>query len=234
LFRICQPSDFDIELLRERVEAAYQYFIKVLEPVFRENLKQILLLGNKKSTKNYLEELKELDELMTESILNLKKSKALVEQMSNGAEVNRDSIWNDQVKNFKMAKIQVVKDEIRRQNPSLLDVDETVLSTKSKSSKKEKKQSTYEKTLALFEKGWNPQEIAERRNVTDQTIYRHLGKLIKDEKVEVEEVLDAEKLEILKNLFGGEIEESLGEAKEKAGKQISWEELKIYHSSLLK
>lgn len=234
LFRICQPSDFDIELLRERVEAAYQYFIKVLEPVFRENLKQILLLGNKKSTKNYLEELKELDELMTESILNLKKSKALVEQMSNGAEINRSSIWNDQVKNFKMAKIQVVKDEIRRQNPSLLDVDETVLSTKSKSSKKEKKQSTYEKTLALFEKGWNPQEIAERRNVTDQTIYRHLGKLIKDEKVEVEEVLDAEKLEKLKNLFGGEIEESLGEAKEKAGKEISWEELKIYHASLLK
>lgn len=234
LFRICQPSDFDIELLRERVEAAYQYFIKVLEPVFRENLKNILLLGNKKSTKNYLEELSELDDLMTETILDLKKSKALVEQMSNGAEINRSSIWNDQVKNFKMAKIQVVKDEIRRQNPTLLEVDDTVLNKANKKPKKEKKKSTYDKTLELFQKGWNPEEIAERRNVTDQTIYRHLGKLIKDEKVEVEEVLDAEKLDKLKKLFGQEIEMSLSEAKEKAGKSIGWEELKIYHASLLK
>ncbi len=234
LFRICQPSDFDIELLRERVEAAYQYFIKVLEPVFRENLKQILLLGNKKSTKNYLEELSELDDLMTETILDLKKSKALVDQMSNGAEINRSSIWNEQVKNFKIAKIQVVKDEIRRQNPSILDVDDTVLNKTNKKPKKEKKQNTYEKTLELFQKGWSPKEIAERRNVTDQTIFRHLGKLIKDEKVEVEEVLDAEKLNQLKNLFGDEIDMSLSEAKEKAGKSIGWEELKIYHASLLK
>lgn len=234
LFRICQPSDFDIELLRERVEAAYQYFIKILEPVFRQNLKQILLLGNKKSTKNYLEELAELDDLMTETILDLKKSKALVEQMSNGSEINRSSIWNDQVKNFKMAKIQVVKDEIRRQNPSLLEVDDTVLSNSKKQNKKEKKKSTYEKTLELFEKGWSPSEIAERRNVTDQTIYRHLGKLIKDEKVEVEEVLDTEVLDKLKKLFGKEIDMSLTEAKEKAGRSIGWEELKIYHASLLK
>lgn len=234
LFRICQPSDFDIELLRERVEAAYQYFIKILEPVFRENLKQILLLGNKKSTKNYLEDLSELDDLMTETILDLKKSKALVEQMSNGEEINRSSIWNDQVKNFKMAKIQVVKDEIRRQNPTILEVDDTVLNKTNKKPKKEKKQNTYEKTLELFEKGWSPKEIAERRNVTDQTIFRHLGKLIQDEKVEVEEVLDTEKLNQLKNLFGDEIEMSLSEAKEKAGKSIGWEELKIYHASLLK
>jgi GTPase SAR1 family protein len=234
LFRICQPSDFDIELLRERVEAAYQYFIKILEPVFRENLKQILLLGNKKSTKNYLEDLSELDDLMTETILDLKKSKALVEQMSNGEEINRSSIWNDQVKNFKMAKIQVVKDEIRRQNPTILEVDDTVLNKTNKKAKKEKKQNTYEKTLELFEKGWSPKEIAERRNVTDQTIFRHLGKLIQDEKVEVEEVLDTEKLNQLKNLFGDEIEMSLSEAKEKAGKSIGWEELKIYHASLLK
>ncbi len=234
LFKLCQPSNFDINQLHERVEAAYHYFIKVLEPVFRENLKQILLLGNKKSTKNYVEDLKELDELMTETILDLKKSRVLVERMYNGAEITKDAIWNDQVKNFKMAKIQVVKDEIRRQNPTLIDVDETVLSSGKKKTSKEKKKTTYEKTLELFEKGWSPEEIAERRNVTDKTIYRHLAKLIQDEKVEVEEVLDQKVLGQLREIFGNEIEGSLTEAKEKAGNKISWEELKIYHASLLR
>jgi len=171
---------------------------------------------------------------MTETILDLKKSRVLVERMYNGAEITKDAIWNDQVKNFKMAKIQVVKDEIRRQNPTLIDVDETVLSSGKKKTSKEKKKTTYEKTLELFEKGWSPEEIAERRNVTDKTIYRHLAKLIQDEKVEVEEVLDQKVLGQLREIFGNEIEGSLTEAKEKAGNKISWEELKIYHASLLR
>jgi uncharacterized protein YpbB len=234
LFRICQPSSFNIDLLAERVEAAYHYFMKTLEPVFRENLKQILLLGNKKSTKQYVEELRELDELLTTTILDLKKSKALVEQMARGAEINRASIWNDQVKNFKMAKMQVVKDEIRRQNPSTVEIDDSVLESRSSKPKKEKKKSTYERTFELFQKGWKPAEIADQRNVTTETIFRHLGKLIQDEKIEVEQVLDAEKLNDLRGIFGDEIEGSLSEAKEKIGNKYSWAELKIFHSSLLK
>ena len=234
LFRICQPSSFNVDLLCERVEAAYHYFIKILEPVFRDNLKQILLLGNKKSTKQYVEELRELDELLTTTILDLKKSKALVEQMARGAEINRESIWNDQVKNFKVAKIQVVKDEIRRQNPSTVEIDDSVLASRSAKPKKEKKKSTYEKTFELFQKGWSPAEIADQRNVTTETIFRHLGKLIQDEKIEVEEVLDAEKLNDLRGIFGDEIEGTLSEAKEKIGNKYSWAELKIFHSSLLK
>lgn len=236
LFRMCQPSQFDMEQVLERVEAAYNYFIKILEPVFRKNLKQIFLLGNKKSVKGYSEELVELDELLTETILELKKTRAFVEQMANRGEVTKEAVWNEQVKNFKAAKIQVVKDEIRRENPMLGEVDETVLSVKTakKSKKKKDKKNTYEKTLELFKKGWNPQEIADQRNVTKETIYRHLGRLIKEEKLEVEDVLPEEKLSYLQATFGKEIEGSLTEAKNKVGKKITWEELKVYHSSLLR
>lgn len=236
LFRICQPSNFDIEQLQDRVEAAYHYFIKILEPVFRENLKHILLLGTKKSVKGYREELVELDELITETILELKKSRALIEQLSNRAEISKEAIWNEQVKNFKIAKIQVVKDEIRRENPMLGEVDATVLSIAKKRSEKNKtsKKNTYEKTLDLFRKGWNPKEIADQRNVTTQTIYRHLSKLIKDEMLEVEDVLSDEKLTLLRSTFGKEIAEPLSDAKQRIGTKVSWDELKVFHASLIR
>lgn len=46
--------------------------------------------------------------------------------------------------------------------------------------KKEKKESTYKKTLELFENGLSVEEIAERRSVSQTTIISHLAKLYVD------------------------------------------------------
>ncbi|WP_371414545.1 helix-turn-helix domain-containing protein [Flavobacterium sp. YO12] len=47
-------------------------------------------------------------------------------------------------------------------------------------SKKEKKESTYAKTLELFLSGLSVEEIAERRSVSKTTIVSHLAKLYVD------------------------------------------------------
>jgi len=46
--------------------------------------------------------------------------------------------------------------------------------------KKEKKDSTYKKTLELFENGISVEEIAERRNISQTTVISHLAKLYVD------------------------------------------------------
>jgi uncharacterized protein YpbB/plastocyanin len=237
LVKICQPDQMDIDVLYERYEAAYNYFIKTLEPVFKSNIKQLILLGKKSSVKQYSEDLGELDDLLTDVIVDLKKSRKLVENLYNGKELSKENIWDDQIRNFKIAKIQVVKDEIRRENPEIQGIDDfTLVKTTAKKKDKDKtpKVSTFDKTLTLFEKGRSIQEIADERVLKEETIYNHLSRLIKDEKLEIDAVLDQEKIELLKEKLGKEIEGTLSEAKEKVGKSISWEELKVYHASILR
>jgi len=237
LIKICQPDQMDIEVLYERYEAAYSYFIKTMEPIFKGNIKQILLLGKKSNVKQYSEDLGELDDLLTDVIMDLKKSRKLVQNLYNGKELSKENIWDDQIRNFKIAKIQVVKDEIRRENPSLGELDD-FYSEKKVAKKRENngkpKVTTFDKTLEMFEKGWKIKEIADERVLKEETIYNHLSRLIKDEKIEIDAVLDQEKIELLKEKLGTEIEGTLTEAKEKVGKSISWEELKVYHASILK
>lgn len=237
LFKICQPDRMDIDVLYERYEAAYNYFMKTLEPVFRGNIKQLLLLGKKANVKQYSEDLGELDDLLTDVIIDLKKSRKLVENLYNGKELSKENIWDDQIRNFKIAKVQVVKEEIRRENPTLGELED-FFSEKKVAKSRDKdgnpKVSTFDKTFELFEKGRSVEEIANERVLTERTIYNHLARLVKDEKIEIDAVLDQEKIEILKDKLGKELEMSLSEAKELVGEDISWDELRIYHGSNLK
>ena len=237
LIKICQPDQMDIEVLHERYEAAYNYFMKKLEPIFRGNIKQLILLGKKSSVKQYSEDLGELDDLLTDVIIDLKKSRKLVQNLNSGKELSKENIWDDQIRNFKIAKIQVVKEEIRRENPSLGELEDFFdekKTAKKKIKEGKPKVTTFDKTLVLFEKGRAVKEIADERVLTEQTIYNHLAKLVKDEKIEIDAVLNQEKMKILKDKLGKELEVSLSEAKELVGDSVSWEELKIYHGSNLK
>jgi uncharacterized protein YpbB len=234
--KICHVSNFDIDQVHERTQAAYGYFIGILEPVFRSNLKKIILLSRKKGTKQYIEDLQELDEHITERILQLKRARLLVENMYNGKTLTKENIWSDQIKNYKMAKAAILKNEIREENPTITDFNEEEVvanSSTSKKKKKSEKKSTYQKTLDLFDAGKSIAEIAEERKFNVSTIYSHLERLIKDEELDIEHVLDAEKLEHLKKTLGKEMEGNISEAKEKVGSNTSWEDLKLYRASLL-
>jgi hypothetical protein len=77
-------EQFDATFLNERVQAAYQYFFKILDGVLTSNLKKIAELSRVKKTKQYAEELEELDELLTETILKIKKARLLIEAVATG------------------------------------------------------------------------------------------------------------------------------------------------------
>lgn len=239
LEQLLQAPKFDVHFLNERVQAAYLYFFKSLDDVLSSNLRKIGELSRVRKTKQYAEELEELDEVLTETILRLKRARLLIEAVSAGKEITKSIVWNHEIANYKIGKLAVIKQELK-QVPSLLDDPEeeydvifTKTSKKLSAAKKEKK-STYELTLELLEQGKDVDEIARIRQVSVQTIGNHFAYLIRSEKIELTDVMSPKRISELATMFEGFEGTSLSPLKEKLGNKVTWEELKLYQANSLK
>ena len=235
--KICQSQSFDIEHLNDRLQSAYTYFIGILEPVFRATIKQLILLSQKKGTKSYIEDLADIDEILTEVILELKRNKKLIELLSNGQEVTKEAIWTTEIKNYKIAKVAIIRNEIRQENPELhLRDDEQIIQVKSKKKTKSKKDKipTHIKTKELLDQQKSIAEIAEIRKLSEGTIAQHFAKLIEQEKIDITDVMEKEKLIRLKTLIHPDKAHlTLTDMKELTNDEYDFNELKMYKASLL-
>jgi len=229
----------DLEYISERVQAAYHYFFKILDSVVYSTLKKISELERISKTKVFIEELTELDQLQIEAILKLKKGRLLIELALSGREITREVIWNEELKNYKIAKIAKIKQE-KRQAKSLLDMDdengeEFIPIQISKKSQKETKikRSTFELTLDLIREGNSIDQIARLRQLSEKTINGHFITLIKSEEIDLSDVMSDERIRQLATFFEGYTENSLTPLKEKLGNKVTWEELKLYRASTI-
>lgn len=230
-----QSGTFELTFINERVQAAYQYFFKLLDDVLTSNLRKIGELSRVRKTKQYAEELEELDELLLETILRIKKVRIMVETLSVGKEVTKSFLDVPEITNYRLSKIAMIKQELKN-TPSLLDDPEetfdelfTKTSKKLAVSKKEKK-STYEQTLELLENGMDASEIAQKRQLSLQTIASHFAVLIRSEKIELKDVMSEKRIHELATMFDGFEGTSLTPLKEKLGNKATWDELKLYQA----
>jgi hypothetical protein len=191
----------------------------------------------KPKIKQLMEELEELDELQTEVVLKLKRARLFMEATLAGRNITKEVIWNEEIKNYKVTKLALIKNE-KRQNKSLLDLDDddeeiiTIAKKKEKPVKKEKK-ITYEITLDLVKDGKTIPEISAMRQLSENTIYGHLTKLIQLEKIDLTDVMTKERISELEDYFDDYHELSLTPLKEKLGDLVTWEELKLYRASTI-
>jgi uncharacterized protein YpbB len=240
LENLFRNTRLDIDHVHERVQAAYAYFFKILDGVLTSNLKKIAELSRVRKTKQYAEELEELDELLTAAILKLKKARLLIEAVLAGREITKEVVWNEEIKNYKIAKLAALKQEAR-QNPSLLDMqddddDEYIPVFKSKKTPKEKKEKkhTHDQTLELLHEGKTGEEIAVIRQLSMSTINGHFAALIKAEKLELEDVMEPDRISYLEEMVGEFEGTSLGQLKEKLGDDVSYDELRLYQASKIR
>lgn len=237
--KLCNYEVFDVVKLQDRVEAAHDYFTSFLEPILKSNIKRMMLLGRKKAVKQYMEDLKELDELLTETLLNMKRGKKMVDCFVKGQELTKENIWDEQLKSYKVIKIEVAKSELRNENKNIFDdvvIDDTVFNSASKKKQKTKNEPkipSHIKTLELHKKDKTISEIAEERQMVESTIYSHFSKLVQEELLDIKDVMAEDKLNHLKNIFGKEMPESLTEARKQINNEFSFAELRLYKSSLL-
>lgn len=239
LQRIFEHPGFNLNTLHERVMAAYTYFYKDIDDVLFSTLKKMEEIKRIPKIKAYFEELKEMDEAQTLSIIKLKKIRMLVEAMKDERPLTKSTIWNEEMMQYKIAKLAVAKQELRN-TKSVFDFEEVemeeeipVIQTKKKKVKEEKI-SSVDQTLALIQEEKTIDEIAEIRMLSTSTVYSHISQLIKAEKIELNDILSQERIEALKNAFTGFETDSITPVKEKFGDEFSWEELRLYKTSLIK
>lgn len=242
LFAKEQP---DFAFILQRVQAAYEYFFKTLDGVYYSLLKRMAELQSISKTKQYIAELEEVEIRTLEVILRLKHARLLTEAVAGGRELSREVIQTEETKHYKLSKIALINQELRKK-PSLLgedtqddytDVLTARLSKREKKPKEKKdRKPTQEKTLELFREGKTFAEIARERQLTVGTVNTHFVQLIRAELVELNEILDPKRISEIEEYFNELKDEnlSLTAMKERLGEKVTWEELKWYQASTIR
>lgn len=239
LRRIFQQPDLDLVFVSERVLAAYTYFYKDLDEVLGSILRKIQEVKRLPKIKAYFEELEEIDEAQTDQITRIKKMRMLLEAMRDGKELTKSIVWNEEMLQYKIGKLAAIKQDLRS-NSTLLDFDELyeeeipVKKAKKEKKPKEEKVSSVDQSFELIKSGKSIAEVAEIRMLSEGTIFSHISQLIKAEKIELHEVMSAERIEEIRQAFSGFEGDSLTPVKEKYGDEFSWDELRLYKTSLLR
>lgn len=237
LDKLFLQKNTDLKFVEERVEAAYSYFFKTFDGILYSTLKKMAELQQKSNTNQYNEELEELDQLMTETIIRLKKSKQLIHAIVNDLPLEKDQTWENEIIAYKMGKIAAVKQEMRQENTGF-DFDTDFIKVKTKREKRESKpkvktKSTYDTTLEMLQEGKSIEEIANERQLSVNTITTHCERLLKNEKIELSDLLDDKRIGQLSEVFNDFDGGSLSDLKEKVGTKFTWDELKLYRASLI-
>ncbi|HRO76835.1 MAG TPA: helix-turn-helix domain-containing protein [Crocinitomicaceae bacterium] len=232
----------DLAFVNERLEKAYEHFYTQLDDLVYNVLKRRYIVSRIKKTKEYQEELAELDNKQLEIILRLKRVKNLFHAIVNGKEITKQSLASDDIQDYRKSKLLKIQDELVA-SKTQMDFDvikeeeiqsvHDILAVKKEKKPKEDKVPTQIQTLNLLREGKTIEEIASIRMFTVDTILGHIAKLITSGEVKLSEALPAEKIEALQQLFPQKTEETLptvSEMKEKVGDNYSWGELRIFRA----
>ena len=230
-------SGTDLTFINDRTIAAYNYFYTVFDEILGKFYYKIGELKQIKKTKQHTDELEEQSEMLFSKIIELKKTRVLMEKISMGAEITQSIFKIPEIENYQISKISAVQQLLRQHSKkSKLIVDvidfETRILTK-KSTEKKSKLSTIETTLEFILAGMKLEEIALSRQLSESTIYSHITQLIRAEKVTLNDVMSAERIKEIKNILEQVKGNSLSQIKAQVGNQISWDELRIYQASTI-
>jgi hypothetical protein len=229
-------NQVDLEFINERVSAAYTYFFPILDEILGRFYFKIGELKLIRKTKQYTDELEEFSELLFCRIIDLKKTRILSEKLSLGLDISKDDFKIPEIENYQISKISAVQQALRQQNKnSKLVLDSIDFETKITKVKKDKpvKQSTIEITEEFIKSGKKIDEIARIRQLSETTIYGHVAQLIRAEKIEISDVMEAKRLKEIQELVAKCDSSSLSQIKAQIGDLASWDELRIYQASTI-
>ena len=224
----------DYLYLNQRIQAAYNYFFDKLDQLEFEILYKIEEIKRVKQVKQFYDELLTLEELQTKAVMQLMKSKLLMETIVNQKTISKESLDSKEIKNYKTDKMEKVIEDFKRNNQNLIKEEEDLsyYEPKRKKSEKTPKKATSQITYELWMERNTIQDIANLRKLTVGTILSHFTKLIQDKSVSITDIMPKNKIEILTEAFYGYKEESLTPMKEQLGDAFSWEELRMFKASL--
>ncbi|WP_341966101.1 helix-turn-helix domain-containing protein [Flavobacterium psychrophilum] len=233
LDKLFSAEPFDIHFIKERIDASYTYFFAQMDGIVYDILWKIEEVKRIKKAKMMFDELSVLEEVQIKAVFKLMKAKLLVKTIASGDIISKENLTSNDIKSYKTNKIDAIHEEFKRLNITLIDDNLDVERyAKKKKEVKEVKKSTVQETYELWQQKNTIKEIAALRKLTPQTIGGHLAKLIESGTIAITDVLPADKISALAEAFFGYKEETLNPLKEKYGDEFTWDELKMYKSSL--
>ena len=234
LNKIFNNETVDLIHVSQRIQAAFDYFLKPMDDLVFEILWKLEEVKRIKKVKGFYDELIVLEELQTKAVLRLMKAKLLIETVVAGETISKEKLTSDEIKKYIPRKKEAIENQFKKVHITLIEDEKDLerYSAKKKTDKKAPKKSTIEETYELWVAKNSIQDIATMRKLTTQTIESHLVKLIQSKKVNVHDILPKDKITELSEAFKHYKEESLTGMKEQFGEKYTWDELRMFKASL--
>lgn len=228
-------STIDWHWLNARLSAARDYFAKE----FTERILQLLIHREKMNvlpkTKAYVDELSELETTMYDQFQRFHKAAILVKAVVEGTEITKDlfvSAFNPQQR---FALLQSAKNTVAFEKNHFKEAQEDtiIFQAKPPKQKSSSKTDTYQLTLNLAKTGKTPIEIAKERSMTLDTVYSHLTKLVQRSLIDIEKIIDTERIEEIRQVLENFEEGTSSTAiKEVLGEDFSYGEIRLVRAAL--
>lgn len=228
----------DLHFVDERLEKAYNHFYQSIDSLVYNVLKKRYEMSRIKKTKEYQEELEEIDDKQIEIMLRLKRVKQLVNLIVSEGKISKEGLKKDDIQNYKKIKLEKIIQEANANKASLqFDSAETeneqvfdkLLKNKEIKEKKQVKIATHLVTLELHKKGKTLKEISEERMLSESTIFTHFQKLVNEKLLDLTDVLTQKTIDELTAVFDNfPPEATISEIKESVGDKYSWDALRLF------
>ena len=234
LDKLFAADNFDINLISDRIHAAYNYFFVTMDCAVYDILWKIEEVKRAKKAKAYFDELVLLEEMQIKAVFQLMKAKLLINTVAVGAEISKENLTSNEIKSYRTNKISEIQTKFKELNITIVEDDVDVNRyTKKKSSKTAvPKKSTTQETYELWLQSNSINEIAAIRKLTPQTIYGHFSKLIEAGQVQLQDVMPEDKIEALTLIFKKFKGESLNELMEAHGDKFTWNDMRLFKASI--
>lgn len=174
------------EFILERLQAAIQYF----DGPFQEIISAIYLehkrLSAKAAHKSYAEELEEFDAWFTRSYLHFHRCLVLVTSITEDSE-KAYKLWSST--NYLAWKEKLKPDTTLEKIDPYEEYFKSKLKSKSEKKPKQEKGASTLATLSYFKDKLSPEEIAEKRGLSESTICTHILHLVKNKLLKADEVI---------------------------------------------
>ncbi|CEN49055.1 helix-turn-helix domain-containing protein [Capnocytophaga canimorsus] len=217
------------QTLYERFEKAYDYFFPQLKQLWYEILRVQGETQSLKKVKQFQGELYDLEMALLGVFRKLIKTKQIIKISQTDAPWDSKTIDTHQLKDLRQSLYLKVLEHLK-ENQLFVEQESTVKTSKEKSTKTP----THLITLAIWKATQSVALTAQKRMLSESTIYRHLIKLLQEEQIVITELLPKEAIDELTQTFEKEEDISLGNLHAVLQEKYTWDELRLFKTSFLK
>src|SRR5690606_30155090 len=107
--------------VEERVLAAYNYFFPAMDKSVSAILQTMEELKRLRKAKGFYEELTELEELQTYTVIRLMKAKRLMEAVLAGEEIVKENLITPEIQPYRLRKLQTIRKGLKDKPVTLLE-----------------------------------------------------------------------------------------------------------------